>query len=178
MKRLQSITPSADPIEPVVDDRSESQRRHNFPLIPRRVKEEDPKLGAMSVLPIAWREGNKSQRINGVFDTYNETSIKNIERTIKGKEIRHQLQVISSSQMVRQWKIFLNHLGEERDLSKELLDKLEQLSCWFYALQSSVHDVNDCRYHLVCTNKGEIDSHYRPPCMDCLKEQATMRHYH
>ena len=41
---------------------------------------------AMSVLSMALREGHRSQRIDVVFDTYQEMSIKNSERSVRGEE--------------------------------------------------------------------------------------------
>ena len=48
------------------------------------------------------REGQQSSRIDVVFDTYRETSIKNIKRTQRGEEEGLQLQNISETQMVKQ----------------------------------------------------------------------------
>jgi len=47
-------------------------------------------------------KGDKSQRIDVVFDTYWENSIKNSERLLRGGETGQQLQSITSTQIIWQ----------------------------------------------------------------------------
>ena len=54
-------------------------------------------------------------------------------------------------------------LGQEWDMSSGLMDKLETFTCLLYAPKASSTKVNDLRYHLFCTKKGEIESHQLPP---------------
>ena len=49
-------------------------------------------------------------------------------------------------------------LGQEWDLSPDLMDKLEAFTCLLYAPKASAVNVNDLRYHLFCAKKGEIES--------------------
>ena len=65
---------------------------------------------------MASKEGNQSQRIDVVFDTYKENSIKNSERSVRGEETGHQLQSITSSQIVRQWRTFLSRIKNKSNL--------------------------------------------------------------
>ena len=50
-------------------------------------------------------------------------------------------------------------LGQEWDLSPELMDKLEAFTCLLYASKASTTKVNELRYHLFYAKKGEIESH-------------------
>ena len=53
---------------------------------------------------MALHEDGHSKRIDVVFDTYKEESIKNSERSLRGEETGHELQNITSTQIVRQWR--------------------------------------------------------------------------
>ncbi len=68
-------------------------------------------------------------------------------------------------------------LGQEWDLSPELMDKLEAFTCLLYAPKMSSTSVNDLRYHLFCAKNGEIESHQLPPCQDCLVKHAQRANY-
>ena len=315
----------------------------------QRVKGDQATFGdiASAILMTAIREGSQSKRIDVVFDTYQENSIKNSELSVRGEETRHQLQSITSAQIVRQWRTFLSRivnknalitflvnewkkalyreklqngkilyvtvddkcykitsrgsveisalqchqeeadgrlllhavhaareceavvicsedtdvfimclafhdkvgaalfqkcgtktrrrvvdirkvaatigidvcraliglhaytgcdtvstfagkgkvkalklltsnkehqytffkLGQEWDLSGDLMDKLEAFTCLLYASKASATKVNDLRYHLFCAKKGEIENHQLPPCKDCLVNHALRANY-
>ena len=68
-------------------------------------------------------------------------------------------------------------LGEEWDLSPQLLNELEAFTCLLYAPKGSAVKVNDLRYNLFCAKKGEIESHQLPPCRDCLEKHAQRANY-
>ena len=68
-------------------------------------------------------------------------------------------------------------LGQQWDLSPELMDKLEAFTCLLYAPKAASMKVNDLRYHLFCAKKGEIESHQLPPCRDCLVNHAKRANY-
>ena len=38
-------------------------------------------------------------------------------------------------------------------------------------------DVNQCRYAVFCTKKGEAELHQLPPCRDCLHHQCKRANY-
>ena len=60
---------------------------------------------AATVLSMALREGAESERIYYVvFDTYRDNAIKNCERILRGGEAGHQLQSITGTQLLRQWR--------------------------------------------------------------------------
>ena len=62
---------------------------------------------AMTVLSMAMKEEMWCNRIDVVFDTYKELSIKNSERQLRVEKSGHQLFNITSTQIVRQWRNFL-----------------------------------------------------------------------
>ena len=68
-------------------------------------------------------------------------------------------------------------LGQEWDLSAELMDKLEAFTCVMYAPKAPTIKINELRYHLFCAKKGEIESHQLPPCKDCLTKHAQRANY-
>lgn len=41
----------------------------------------------------------------------------------------------------------------------------------------STSNINELRYHLFCTKKGEIESHLLSPCLDCLKKHSERANY-
>ena len=75
---------------------------------------------AMIVLSMALKDGCSSQRIDVVFDTYRETSIKNSEQLTRGDELGLELNNITASQIVRQWRKFLSCVGNKSNLIRFL----------------------------------------------------------
>ena len=65
---------------------------------------------------MALKEGSQSNRIDVVFDKYQENSIKNSERSVRGGETGHQLQSITGAQIVRQWRTFLSRIANKTSL--------------------------------------------------------------
>ena len=69
----------------------------------------------------------------------------------------------------------LGNLGESWELSDEQFRDLEAFTCRMYLPQLlSCCDINECRYLMFCTRKGEGDSSQLPPCHDTLY-QHTLR---
>ena len=56
---------------------------------------------AFCILGMALKTGKDSERIDIVFDTYKNLSIKQCERTLRGDDHGHQLQNIKAAQKVR-----------------------------------------------------------------------------
>ena len=91
----------------------------------QRVKGDQATFGdvAITILSMALKEGNQSRRIDVVFDTYRENSIKNSERSIRGEETGHQLQAITDKQIVRQWRSFLTRVTNKISLITFIVNK-------------------------------------------------------
>ena len=71
----------------------------------------------------------------------------------------------------------LLELGQEWDLSQELMNKLQAFTCLLYAPKVFTTKVNELRYQLFCVKKGEIESHQLPLCEDCLTKHAQGANY-
>ena len=65
---------------------------------------------------MALSEGAESNSIYVVFDTYYENAIKYNERLLRGEESGHQLQAITGTQIVRQWRSFLTRVKNKKSL--------------------------------------------------------------
>ena len=70
----------------------------------QNVRQNDGTFGEIAAVvhSMVFKEGIHSSRIDIVFDTYIDMSIKNVERTLRGDDL--QLQNISETQLVKQWK--------------------------------------------------------------------------
>jgi len=78
---------------------------------------------ASSLLSMALRESPQSKRIDIVFDTYREISIKNAERSIRGQVPGVQFSDIRAAQLVKQWKKFLSEVKNKTSLIMFLLEE-------------------------------------------------------
>lgn len=78
---------------------------------------------AKSVFSMALREGQSSKRVDIVFDTYQDVSIKNLEREARGEETGPQLQNITAKQIVRQWIKFLTNSSNKTSLISFLVNE-------------------------------------------------------
>lgn len=68
-------------------------------------------------------------------------------------------------------------LGQQWDLSAELMGKLEAFTCLLYGPKTSSTKVNDHMYHLFCVKKGEIESFQLPLCRDCIVKHVRRANY-
>lgn len=73
---------------------------------------------ASSLLTKVLHEGSQSSRMDVVFDTYRNISIKNTERTMRGEVAGVQLSHISATQLVKQWRMFLSEVKNKTSLIK------------------------------------------------------------
>ena len=78
---------------------------------------------ASSLLSMALHEGSQSKRIDVVFDTYRQISIKNAERTMRGEVHGVQVAHISAYQLVKQWRKFLCEVKNKTSLIKFLSEE-------------------------------------------------------
>lgn len=79
--------------------------------------------GASLLLSRVLREGSESNRIDVVFDTYQENSIKDSERRMRGEDLSFQVASITASQIVRQWRKFLAQVRNKTSLIKFLAEE-------------------------------------------------------
>ena len=77
----------------------------------------------------------------------------------------------------RQAQETFQDLGQNWDLSEELMAKQETFTSLLYAPKAASTKVNCLRYDLFCARKGELESHQLPPCRDCLVKHAQRANY-
>ena len=95
-------------------------------------------------------------------------------RAFAGKGKISALKLMLANRNIQQ---MFTRVGEEWNLSEELMNELEAFTCLLYAPKGASTKVNDLRYTLFCTNKGEIESHQLPPCKDCLEKHAQRANF-
>ena len=93
---------------------------------------------------------------------------------LAGKGMTNALKLLTTRINI-QHKFF--KLGEQWNLSPELMKELEAFTCLLYSVKGASVKVNDLRYNLFCAKKGEIESHQLPPCRDCLEKHAPQVNY-
>ena len=91
-----------------------------------------------------------------------------------GRGKAQALKLVISDKQTRETFI---EVGEEWELSPDLLIKLEAVTCKLYGSKSTTTTVNDLRYQLFCAKKGEIESHQLPLCRDCLVKHSQRANY-
>ena len=84
----------------------------------QRLKGDQQTFGdvATTVLSMAMEEGVRCNRIDVVFDTYKELSIKNSERQLRGEESGQHLVSITNTQIVRQRRNVLTGVSNKTSL--------------------------------------------------------------
>ena len=116
---------------------------------------------------MALREGADSDRIDVVFDTYRENSIKNSEGSLRGGEAGHQLQSITGTHIVRQWRRFLSTVNNKTSLITFLVGEWRKPE-YREKLQGKVlhATVNDKCYRITSQDSEEV------PALQCQQEEA------
>ena len=81
---------------------------------------------ANTLFNMALNEGGpQSTRIDLVFDTYREISIKNLERSVRGEIQGVQLTNVTASKIIRQWRKFLSQMKNKTSLIRFLVEELK-----------------------------------------------------
>lgn len=125
---------------------------------------------ATTILGMALREGSHSNRIDVVFDTYKETSIKNSERSLRGEETGHELQGITGTQIVRQWRSYLTKVSNKSSLITFIVNEWQKVE-----YRAKLHEkilyasVNDKCYRITSRDSEEISA------LQCQQEEADGR---
>ena len=125
---------------------------------------------AESLLSMVLREGAHCKRLDVVFDTYNELSIKNIERKLRGEETNHQLRNISSTQIVRQWRDFLKGIGNKTSLISFVVNEWKKDKCRQRLEDKILYtNVGDTCYKITYHRSDDA------PSLLCKQEEADGR---
>ena len=91
-----------------------------------------------------------------------------------GKGKLSALKLLTNDHAIQQT---LSQLGEDWHVSQDLFLKLEIFACRLYGCKLQDPKVNELRYNLFCSKKGELESHQPPPCSDCLLKHAQRANY-
>ena len=139
----------------------------------QRVKSDQVTFGdvATTVLSMALREGAESDRIDVVFDTYQYNSIKNCERILRGGEAGHQLQSITGTQLLRQWRRFLSTVNNNKTSLISFIVGEWRKPQYRERLHGKVlhATVNDKCYLITSQGSKEVTS------LQCQREEADGR---
>ena len=80
----------------------------------QRVKGDQLTCGDVAIIVLSMAmKGVRCNRIDVVFDTCKELSVKSSEQLLQGEETGHQLCNITSTQIVRQWRNFLTSQSDQ-----------------------------------------------------------------
>ena len=110
------------------------------------------------------------QRVKGDQATFGDDTVS----AFTGKGKAKALKLLSKNKEIQD--TFFK-LGQEWDLSPDLMNKLEAYTSLLYAPKTSSTKIKDLRYRLFCAKKGEIESHQLPPCRDCVEKHALRANY-
>ena len=125
---------------------------------------------AISVLSMAMKEGVRCNRIDVVFDTYKELSIKNSERQLRGEETGHQLCNITSTQIVRQWRNFLTRVTNKTSLICFIVNEWKKEECREKLEEKVLYaNVGDTCYKITSEGSEEVGT------LQCQQEEADGR---
>ncbi|KAL8606341.1 hypothetical protein ACOMHN_050821 [Nucella lapillus] len=75
------------------------------------------------IFAMAMKEASFSSRVDIVFDTYREKSIKYAERTKRGAELGLKVKDVTPGQMIKQWRRFLRQDANKTSLIKFLANE-------------------------------------------------------
>jgi hypothetical protein len=81
---------------------------------------------ATSIFNMALKDTTENSRVDLVFDTYQDTSIKGMEWARRAEEEGHQLQSISASHRVHQWRKYLSRVSNKTTLIKFLFEEWQK----------------------------------------------------
>ena len=68
-------------------------------------------------------------------------------------------------------------LGVELELSDDLVQKLQDFTCQLYISSPGTNSVNELRYRMFCSRRGNIEFDQLLPCADCLSKHACRANY-
>ena len=138
----------------------------------QRIKSDQATFGdvASLVFLMALKEGSQSNRIDVVFDTYKKNSIKNSERSVRGEETGHQLQSITSTQIVSQRRAFLSRITNKTSLIAFIVGEWKKAQYRGKLQQKILYaTVYDKCYRI--TSHGSVEM----PALRCHQEEADGR---
>ena len=92
----------------------------------------------------------------GVLGMHASTECNDTISAFAGKGKAQALKILKKNKKGQE---ALNDLGKDWDLPPELTDKLEELTCLLHSNNTVTKKVNELRYQLFCSRRGEIENH-------------------
>ena len=92
-------------------------------------------------------------------------------------ELKKKSKTTSSNAKRTSSKSCFKHWGRQWSITEELYIQLEMFLCAMYRMKKGYQDVNQCRYVVFCSKKGQSESHQLPPCRDCLHHRCKRANY-
>ena len=75
------------------------------------------------------------------------------------------------------YRAAFSELGRSWEVSEELFQNLQKITCHMYMASAQTSEVNKLRYQLFCARRGKVQSSQLPPCEDCLFMHAIRANY-
>ena len=75
------------------------------------------------------------------------------------------------------YRAAFSELGRSWEVSENLFQNLQKITCHMYMASAQTSEVNKLRYQLFCAMRGEVESSQLPPCEDCLFMHAIRANY-
>ncbi|KAG0716309.1 hypothetical protein GWK47_009996 [Chionoecetes opilio] len=90
---------------------------------------------------------------------------------------RGKMTALKQVKMDKTYQDAFHELGRSWEVSPELFEKLQEITCHMYLPSTHTTEVNKLRYELFCARRGEVESSQLPPCEDCLFMHALRANY-
>ena len=75
------------------------------------------------------------------------------------------------------YRTAFSKLGAKWELSNEVLDIIEEFTCQLYFRQTKLKKVNELRYEMFRSRKGDVESGQLPPCQNTLVQHTLRANY-
>lgn len=90
---------------------------------------------------------------------------------------RGKVTTLKQMQSTKKYQEAFSELGRSWELSVELFQMLQDITCHMYLPSTHTTSVNILRYQLFCARRGEVESSNLPPCEDCLYMHSLRANY-
>lgn len=90
---------------------------------------------------------------------------------------RGKMTTLNQLKMNKTYQDVFQELDRSWEVSPELFEKLQEITCHMYLPTTQTTEVNKLRYQLFCARRGVVESSQLPPCQDCLFMHALRANY-
>jgi hypothetical protein len=81
---------------------------------------------------------------------------------------RGKLSALKQMKADKTYQEAFSQVGQSWEVSAELFQRLQDITCHIYIPSTQTSSVNELRYQVFCARRGEVESSQLPPCEDCL----------